>query len=183
MTDQGIGNLIVDGLVFDLSYMFANVPDLETPTVVRRGMLQENPVKDRIYILVHLNDPDDPKAWRDSSVAKPERKLDMGDFKIPPFEVGEGGTYMMWRRLTIEFGFYGIAKKESRDEAERQASLVQARIEAAVWRPSYAGQKDALGEVVIKAFVADTEQDPSGGKNAFIWRGKCRIMVLTNRAI
>jgi hypothetical protein len=183
MPDQQASNIIVDGLVADLMAMFANVPDLEQPAIIRRGLLQENPVRDRIYILVHINDPDAPDAWRDSSVAKRDPSLKAAEFEVPAFELGEGGTYMMWRRFSIEYGFYGIQKKESRDEAERQASLVKGRVEAAIWRPSYCGLVDALGEVVIKPFVADNVLDPSGGKNAFIWRGKCRVLVLTNRAV
>lgn len=183
MPDQQASDMIADGMVADLITVFADVPDLELPLVIRGNKLQENPVKDRIYVLVHIGDPDEPDIWHDSSLAKRDQALDRVQFQAPAFEVGGHGTAMMYRRFTIEYGFYGTKFKESREEAQRQANLIKGRCEKALWRPTYAGVADLFGEIPLMAFVVQDIIDAGGGKNSFIWRGKIHVMVLTNRAL
>jgi hypothetical protein len=182
---QVISTMISTALVNDLTEAFYNLDPVETPGLIRIGMLQENPVKDRIYILVHIGDPDFPEQWQDNAVIKDDEALNkrgIGGIQIPSFEVG--GSVFKWRRHTIEFGFYGVKLKESRQDAQDISAAIKARIEQAVWQSKRVpGMTDDLKETTIRCFAVEAPTAEGGGKNNFIWRGKVRVQTLTNQIL
>lgn len=183
MDGKQISDLIVDGLVTDLTAGLVDAIDLESDEivgVVRGGQLQENPVKARLYVLVHVNDPDDP-TWEDQTVASRQQNLDREFIDIPAFEVGGGG--MWWRKGIVEFGLFATKSKETRDQARQVANMVKGRIEKIIQLSTSAvGITDSLGEFAVKIMAVASRLEEGGGPpRSFIWRGRVRYQVLTNR--
>lgn len=182
MTNYQMSDLIGINLVTDLEAEFIK-PDVtpeELVGVVRGGNLQENPVKARIYILVHVNDPDDP-GWQDMTTAHRDTNLQEKFFYTPAFEVGGGSLW--WRRGSIEFGIFATKSKEDRDEVRRIANITKGRIEKVIaLHTATLGTTDTLGEVAIKVLPITSRLEEGGGPpRSFIWRGVVRFQLLTER--
>jgi len=178
---EHISDLIVDALVLDLTDLFATVVDApEQMGIVKGGNFQSNPLKKRLYCVVHVGDPAD-NLWKDSLVARPGRNLDKSMFAVEDFEIGGGTTW--WRRFSVEFGFFGIKTKEKQDEAPRIANITRGRVEMAIARSTrLPSLTDTLGEKCLLVMVITSEAREGGGPpDDYIWRGNVQLQALTNR--
>lgn len=181
MTTQ-VSALIADKLIAKLTTDLATTVTAEEVGVVRGGALQDNPLKYRIYVLVHAGrDPDDAN-WKDISVAFQEQQPERRQLWHPAFEVGGGS--MWYRRGVVEWGLFATKTKETRDQARDIAFAIQGKIERAIAQVDLSGVKDDFGEAAIgKAIPMWSDPDASGGpKASFIWRGKVGYQVLTARS-
>lgn len=173
--ERGISDLIVDAAVTDLQEAF---PDF---SLIRGGRMQENPLKNQegTYILVHINDPKDPKAWNDGVVSA-RRGDSPGQIWVPSYEIG--GGEMWYRRFTTEFGYYATKQKDDRSEARMSAQWVKAKIEWTLRRSQRIPTLiDSFGEIAKQVRLYSSYAIEGGGPPAsFIWRGEVLWMVLTN---
>jgi hypothetical protein len=150
------------------------------PTLIRSGLLQQDPTKARIYLLITPGDQEDlqnsPK-WADTPT---------GDQKEPGWGIPSnmvGGGQFWWRRFTVEIGLYLNRSKEDRSEAESVASSLLSRTIQACRDNQYPGiGPDSYGELPIEWHVSKSVTVESGGPpGSFIWRHKLYIAVLTER--
>ena len=178
-----ISDLIIDAVLDELSDAFADAPDVEVVGRIKGGLLQENPVKLKTSIRVHVNDPDDPDGWQDADFAIRDKALDRSMFVAEAYEVGSAGG-LWWRRFTAELEYYGIKDKVDREEARRIANLQKGKIERVlITSTTVPGLTDDLGEIALKIQPVSSSLSEGGGpKKQFIWRGKTKFQVLTQRS-
>ncbi len=183
--DAAISDMVVDAMVADLQEMAATISnENETWGAVKGGRLQDNPLKYDIYICVHIGDPEDPNSWLDGLVANTKDALDRREFRIPAMEVGGGGK-AWWRRFTIEFAYYGIKTKTDRDESRRITDITRGRISQCLARSKrIPGLRDMFGECVGMSLEVSSGIFEGGGPpKSFIWRGKIRWQIMTQRQL
>ena len=146
---------------------------------IRQGLLQENPVPNRITILVNPNDPDDISSvptWSDSPVGEG----DSSGWKITAYEIGGGERW--WRKFSIDIYVYLMRSQEDRSNARRIGENVIARANKAINENSGIGIVDAFGETAIMMLVSKVVPYEGGGPpRSFIWHGKLLVRVLTEK--
>jgi hypothetical protein len=155
MAEQ-ISDLIVDILAEELETGLSDsaLPEEEKIGVARGGKLQDNPVKARLYVLLHINDPDSD-SWADIPTSAEGSNMARSEFYAPAYEIGGGGLW--WRRFTIEFGLFAIKTKEDREEARRIANAIKGRIEKlSALSAGVPGLRDDFGESAIKVVLASS---------------------------
>lgn len=175
-----INDRIIEAAVADLEAAFTGAPEEETPGLIRGGLLQENPVKHRIVLLVHSGDPAE-ENWKDAIVNSRRPGTANPDLEAPAYEVG--GGVMWWRVFTVEILYFGVKSKEPREEARRIANAVTGRVEQAIRRSQRIPPlKDDFDEQCVLVQITNSNIEEGGGPPAsFIWRGRLHFQVLTNR--
>jgi hypothetical protein len=145
-------------------------------TVVRQGAFQENPVKDRISIMVNPSDPIDlnEEPRRSDTISS----LGHEGLHIPAYEVGGGEHH--WLRFTVDFRVYLMRSQESRSDARATGLFVIARAEQAIRKNRGLGIKDDFGESALFMNVEKVNKYEGGGPpKSFSWEGQMWISVLS----
>ena len=149
-------------------------------TLIRQGLMQQNPVPARIMILVNPNDPDDISAapqWMDEPVS-----TDKDDrWRITTYEIGGGQRW--WRKFTIDIYVFLIRTQEDRDEAREVGLQMASRVQHAIFENPSINLSDDFGELAIAMWVAGLNPFEGGGPpRSFIWHAKMRVRVLTEQS-
>lgn len=181
--DAHISDLIVEQTVKELTLALQSVYADEEPGIVKGGKLQDNPLKKRIYVCVHIGDPNDPQ-WVDRISGT--RGDNVRGLEIPVFEFGGDAaeSVMWWRCFLVEFGLFLPKSKENQDEARALANHIRGHIEGALHRSrGIPGLVDSFGEFSVRMLVRKSSASEGGGPPAsYIWRGGVWFQVLTQRA-
>lgn len=176
MNSNSIHDMIGDKLVqLVTAACITNVSDPDyQASEVRQGLLQQDPVENRITLLVNPGDPEDSRSEPKWSDVPAGEDPSMG---YPSFEMGGGG--FMLRRFSIDVRAYFINSQEDRETARKIATFIFKSAEKAVHQATM-GFTDSFGEFALQSFVKKTIPFESGGPpNQFIWRGKILVQVLT----
>lgn len=148
------------------------------PSLIRPGLLQANPVKERISLLIYPGDIDDLESkpvWSDT----PATKGSMPGWEMDAYEIG-GGEFW-FRRFTIDVNVYLTQTKEDRSNARALGLFVNAKAHQILHEQSLVVQ-DGFGETSLRCYVNRTVPVEGGGPpNSFIWRGKIFFSVLTEK--
>lgn len=175
-----ITSQIVERIRESLSPVLWDNIDPTDPTrcVVKIGRFQEDPSPVVNYIAIQMGDLEDPNYLDGiSSLRKDEHQI---GWNVPSREIG--GTEMWWRRGTIRIGCFFIVKNYDETTARQSAGVIMGRVEGTLPRVSVANLRDPYGEHAIKLFVEGNTFFQSGGPpSSYIWRGKVRYQVLTER--
>lgn len=152
-------------------------PPSEAVTVVRPGLAQQNPVKDRIAVFLHHGDPDDLgtlPTWSD----KPVQEFGAAPSDFAGYTIGGGVRY--WRRFVIEIKSYLARTQEDRDTAREIFQDVQQRCIRTLRSSQALPLTDDFGESAILLVTDRIVDAESGGPpRSFNWRGKIYFQVLT----
>lgn len=182
MTTQAIGDMIANAMLLDLQDAFANLPEEETPGLIKVGRLQEDPETLRLALTIELGDSDDPE-WRDTAYFVKENSLDPISFRAFSSEVGGGELW--WKRGTLRMYYFATQSKEEQDVARNIATVTFGRAKRAIslsTRINAASLTDDFGEQAIKPLVVKEQLSEGGGPpDSYIWRGKVYWQVLTGR--
>jgi hypothetical protein len=187
MTEAHITDLIVERIVAILIEELQDPYDTDDATyaeVLREGLLQENPLANRISVTVHMGDPDevDQDAWIDEVAEDGDPVIP----NLPMFEIGrpEVGGIHFWRRGTVKADVFLIKTKENRDEARRIANIIRGRIEKALWSrgEDFQGISDSYGEQTILLQLMKSYAREGGGPGQKIWRAYVWWQALTSRS-
>jgi hypothetical protein len=157
-----------------------NVPDTD-PTkavLVKVGRFQDNPVKKNVSVSISGGDFEDP-AYMDGRVDHES----MDQFKIKNLPVGEiGGGIYWWRRLTIDFKTFFVKQRFEEEIAMKYAYEFYGRLLTAIETCNLKNLTDSYGEkAYCPPYIEGASFFESGGANQFIWRGKVKWRVLTER--
>jgi hypothetical protein len=177
---RSVTNLLLSAVNDYLTEIMQNELDESDPTragMVRPGLLQDDPTKDKVNILSFPNDPDaaDSSSWRNEIVAD---KANGGEVNPPPYEIG--GGEMWYRRFTTQLELF-FRTKVKRDEAREYASIILSRAELAIARASIWVGTDDFGEEPLQLRVMASSLSQGGGDGQFIWHGKIWWQVLTGK--
>jgi hypothetical protein len=151
------------------------------PTVVRPGLLQENPLSNKVSATVHLGDPDEvADSWVDETADRDDPYIPY----TPMFEIGGtvGGMFW-WRKGCVKCELFWIKDQLDRDEARERANVIKGKIERALMTRSQdiIGLQDTYGETVIAFLPVKSAAREGGGPNQLIWRVKVWWQALTAR--
>lgn len=181
---QQVDDMVCDAIVALLANYcrdsIVNLPlgSAYAATVVRQGLLQEDPVKDRIAILVNPCDPDstaDSPGWEDERAHG-----DQNGWFIPTAHIGGGGWW--WRRLMVDVEVYLIRTQEGRPTAREIGLWVIGRVDEAISENPGLAITDDFGETAIWMVTEKMPIVQSGGPpNDFIWRAKLYVRVMTEK--
>lgn len=158
-----------------------DIDDPMWPTVVRPGLLQENPLANKVSVTVHLGDPDDTTdAWAD----EPASRNDPAIPYTPMFEIGGeiAGMYW-WRRGCVKCELFFIKDRLDRDQAREDASIIKGKIERVLMTRTQdiLGLKDAYNEQCVAFLPVKSIAREGGGPNQLIWRVKVWWQALSAR--
>jgi len=151
------------------------------PEVVRPGLLQENPLSNRVSVTVHLGDPDEVSdSWVDETADQRDSYIP----NTPMFEIGGdmSGIYW-WRKGCVKCELFWIKDQLDRDEARERANIIKGKIERALMTRSSSiiGLQDAYGETCVAFLPAKSAAREGGGPSQLIWRVKVWWQALTAR--
>jgi hypothetical protein len=151
--------------------------------VIRGGLLQENPLVNKVSVTVHMADPDevDP-SWNDELASPSDPYVP----NTPTWEIGGTGFSGIhwWRRGCVKIDMFFLIDRLTRDEARQQANTIRARTEQILGRNSgqaYLGLTDDYDEKVIVFMVNKSFNREGGGPSQLIWRAKVWWSALTTR--
>jgi hypothetical protein len=175
-----IGAAIVDALTNYCSLSaLAATASAYAAILIRQGKLQQDPVKERIALLVHPGDPSDTSEtpeWRDKMAGEE------GDKDWIPESHEIGGGEFWWRKFTVEMDVYLVKTREERAEAREISEWVFGRAHKALTDLSGINLTDDFGEEAFYLTVDSVTFRESGGPpSTFIWKGKIRFRVLTEK--
>jgi hypothetical protein len=192
---QAIVDLIVDAYVDYLSDKCRNDLDTDDPTrfgIVRGGHLQEDPIPDVSYLLIHSNDSSD--GWRhmgtnaETSTPYGMRSMFGHLSALPQFEIG-GKSMLWWRRLHIEAGAFFLNLGYDRDVSRQHSNVMFSRTEYWLMKANIdddagvLGLVDDFGERVMEVLLHSSKYTEGGGPpEDFIWRARIWFDVLTERS-
>ena len=170
-----IGDYIVQILVDYCQEAVSAVASAYAAVLIRQGTLQQDPVKERISILVNPNDPDDisnKPEWADSIVGR--------DDGWAAYEIGGGERW--WRKFTIDINVYLVRTREERGLAREIGMFAFSAVHGTLQDHKAIDVTDFFGESAFLMLVDSSMPYESGGPpNTFIWRGKIRLKVLTEK--
>lgn len=151
--------------------------------IVKKGLLQENRVKDEANVALGITggDHEDP-AYIDGIVSLEDFERIGFDIHRIPHEVG-GGTYW-WRRGVVRVEAFFIRNNLSEDEAFEAGYLVLARVQQYLALTNLTGLEDDFGEMIAMGFpivYANTYFESGGKPASYIFRGKVKWACLTER--
>ena len=151
------------------------------PDIVRPGLLQENPLSNKVSVTVHMGDPDDiSDSWTDETADRSDPYIPY----TPMFEIGGdlSGIYW-WRRGCVKCELFFIKDRLTRDEARNNANIIKGKLERALMTRSstIVGLNDSYGEVCVAFLPVKAAAREGGGPNQLIWRVKVWWQALTAR--
>jgi hypothetical protein len=173
-----VGERIVEVLTEYCKTSLAAIPEAAdyTATVVRQGLPQENPVKDRIAIFVNPNDPSDlsnePKRSDSVTSIDPHEP-----FRVSPYELGGGER--RWLHFTVTIKVYLMRTREDRDEARQIGQWVFGRAQQAIRDNKTLNLVDCFGERALFMFVEKVHKYEGGGPpKSLTWEGSLYVTAL-----
>ena len=145
-------------------------------TVVRQGIAQQNPVKDRISIFVNPNDPSD--LSNEPSRSDTVTSVQIHEpFRVSPYEIGGGER--RWLHFTVTIKIYLMQTKEDRDEARQIGMWVFGRAEQAIRNNKTLNIIDDFGERALFMFTEKVNKFEGGGPpKSLTWEGQLFVTAL-----
>lgn len=138
--------------------------------LVRAGLLQDDPTRYKVSILVLPNDQDGDILWRHELAPKEV---------APPYEIG--GSEMWLRRFTLILNMFW-SPRTTREQAMLNANILLSKAEDVLARLSVLTTRpDDFGEYALDLRVKSSHLAPGGGEGQFINYGKIWFEVLTGK--
>lgn len=153
-------------------YLNESVPadDPMRARLIRTALLQDDPTRFKVSVLVLPNDPDDDKTWHHE--LSPEHIA-------PSYQIGGGEMWL--RRFTATVNMYW-SPKVKREQATEYACILMSRVESVLTMiPVLSPHKDAFGEWCLDLRVKRSYIGVGGGEGQFINYGKVWFEVLTEK--
>jgi hypothetical protein len=152
-----------------------DVEDETRAGLVREGLLQDDPTRYKVTVMVHINDPDDETGWRHEVL---DGQADGKSFDPPGYMIGGG---QIWnRRFTLELEMFFKARVK-RPEALDLASVVLSRAEMSLQRAPINVGVDDFGEIPTQLRVNKSHLSQGGSDGSFIYHGKVWFTVMTEK--
>lgn len=175
---------LIDAVVASVQVQTKDTVPVDDPAradVVKLGHLyQENPTKPdkNIYVTISHGDRENPD-YTDGIVDA--KSMYGSGFDVPVREIG--GPTMWWRRFTAQYGVFLPRSGMTEREAMAIAFTFYERLLRAIEK-TYVTGLSTDGEVAVQVFLTDTTMFEGGGtrEKTYIWRGKARFRVLTERS-
>lgn len=172
-------NTLMDAMVARLTAKLITEIDRDDVTytkLVRGGLLQDDPTKYKILVLVHVCDPQDD-AWKHEVVQDDEAAQIL---KRQVWEMGgPHATHLEWLRFTVELQCF-LKGRTGRDTQRVTANTVAFRARHALMTMDVPSGQDEFGQSAIQIVVANIFLREGGGEPAeFIWRGRMQVQWLT----
>lgn len=161
--------------VSDVMQAFIETADETRAGLVRVGPLQASPLSAGINILMQFNDPQDVKAWP-HTILNHAMARELG-ISMPTYELGGGEMWL--RRYTLELTQF-FRPGSDRVTAEELAQIILTRAEWAI-RTSKLGGTDDFGEIPLQTYLYTSVNTEGGGPGQFIFRGRIKFSVLTQK--
>ena len=146
-------------------------------SLIRQGSFQDNPITNRISILVNPGNPEDTSN---------EPHLSDGISEIRPLsEIGIesreiGGGMRRYLHFTVEVKVYLSRTKEDRADARQIGLWVIGRAEQAIRENRNLDLLDDFGERALYMECGKSNKYEGGGKpNNFVWEGRLWVSALT----
>jgi hypothetical protein len=174
MTVTSVLNQITQRVLDALWQTLSDETGDDDPTkarLIRAGLLQDDPTRYKISILVQPNDQDgDIPEWR--HILAPKEIA-------PPYEIG--GSEMWLRRFTVILNMFWRPSLK-REAAMHHANILLSKAEDTLTRLSMTGVgPDTFGETALDLRVKSSHLSPGGGDGQFINYGKIWFEVLTGK--
>ncbi len=168
-----------DAIADYLVEVMQTLVDQDDPTnarMVRKGNLQDSPLKAFMNVLVQFNDPQDEKGWP-HAILNHEIARSIGLINIQPYELGGGEMWL--RRYTLELEEF-MQPGTGREDAERLAGIILSRAEHALKQAPLPATDD-FNETPLQVFLSTSTNIESGGPGQFIFHGRIKFSVLTEK--
>lgn len=156
-----------------------DVPE-DSPTraiMVKVGRFQENPTDVNVSVALSGGDYEDPD-FIDGRITHPDLR-DILVRNLPEAEIG-GGTYW-WRRFSVYVSVFFTQHNYEESRALQYAYEFYGRLQSAVENVRMNLVDDFGEQASGSPYFESTTYFQSGGKNKWIFRGKLRFRVLTQR--
>lgn len=153
-------------------YLSEDVPDSDPlkAKLVRIGLLQDDPTRYKVSVLVQPNDQDEDNAWLHEIAPKDV---------APPYQIGGGEMWL--RRFTVNLNLFWGSKVD-REQATQYGSALLSRAESVLTNISLLSfGKDDYGEYPLDLRVKKSKLALGGGEGQFISYGKIYFEVLTEK--
>ena len=175
---------LVDAVVASVQRHTIDLVDPTDPAradVIKLGHLyQLNPTRpeSNIYATISHGDKEDPRFTDGIVDAK---SMYGAGFDVPVREIG--GPTMWWRRFTAQYGVFLPRSGLTEREAMVIAFTFYERLLRGIEEAYVVGLRSG-NETAVSVHLIDTTMYESGGTHdqTFIWRGKARFRVLTERS-
>lgn len=183
MLIEAVTDLLLTACQLDVS-----TDDPSYATVVRAGRLQDDPTVNVVSILVHPNDPEEPRTWMNEIVGDDLKVIQNpwgGDpYRMPQHGYEIGGGEQWWRRFTVQLTMFWMNKSLTRTQARDYSFLVLGRAEEAIKEgaSTFGVLQDAWGEQVWGWYVRRTHMLERGGPDVdWIWNGRLWLEFGTDK--
>lgn len=148
---------------------------------IKFGRLQDSPIEAGrdIHLSLSFGSQQNPDLADGICVLEEIEKI---AFLTAPREIGRQVEYW-WRRGVIEINCYFISRRLAEKAAAAAAYSVLGRVTNILSKLHVMDLVDPWGERALLAFVVSSSYFESGGKDQYIWRGRVKFQVLTERNI